>query len=223
MRLLCLGLASALLVGTGCSSGSDAAADPAGLARSGVGIVAEGCGPNPTFGSGVVVGASGQVVTVAHTLRGATDVVVVDADGNEHAADVMAFDKDADLAVVSASTLEAPMLDLGDVGTGPGRALVWSRDIGVREVPVDVAKRLVVTIEDIYGEGRVRRAAVEVVADIEVGHSGGPILDEDGGVIGIIYAASTQRDRVGFAVDATEVERVLRAVDASGVETGPCP
>lgn len=215
-------------IAAGCSSGNDGRTDPivagaADVERSGVGIVAEGCGPNPRFGSGVVLSVEGQIVTVAHTLQGATEVVVIDAGGDEHVADVVAFDKDADLAVLHSATLTAPPLGLGEVATGPGSALVWTRDSGVSELALDVTKRLAVTIEDIYGDGKVRRAAVEVSAEIEVGNSGGPILDEMGEVIGIIYAASTQREGVGFAVDATEIERALLSVEPVGVGTGPCP
>ena len=48
-----------------------------------VGILATGCGPSANAGSGVVVGAPGQIVTVAHTVAGATTITIVDAAGVE--------------------------------------------------------------------------------------------------------------------------------------------
>lgn len=201
--------------------------DPESASRAGVGVIAEGCGLTATSGSGVTLGDKGQVVTVAHTLRGATDVIVIDADNVEHQARVVAFDKDADLAVLRAVTLNTPALQLGPVATGSGSALVWSRDEMVRRFELNITKRLDVMIEDIYGDGRVKRSALEVTADIEVGDSGGPILNTSDQVVGIIYATSRQRDAVGFAVDADEIATVLNSIvdpaTSDSIDTGPCP
>ena len=153
---------AAVLALSGCASEARAA-------ESGVGIVAEGCGLAARLGSGVVLDSSTQVVTVAHTVAGATELTVVDSDGVEHTAVVSAFDKDADLAVLSVPTLEAPALRLGTYSPGPGAMLTWDRVEGVRETGIEVVKRLSITIEDIYVDEVVQRAGLEVAGPVAIG------------------------------------------------------
>ncbi len=185
-------------------------------------MIAEGCSLAATTGSGVVVGVDGQVVTAAHTIRGATTITVVDSAAGEHAATVVAFDKDTDLAVLDVGTLDAPPLDLGIARIGTGATLTWTRVDGIAFDVVEVTRRLDITIEDIYGDGRVQRSGIEIQADIVVGDSGGPVLDETGAVIGVIYANSRVRDGIGFATDHDEIAEVIEARDDAGVGNGSC-
>jgi S1-C subfamily serine protease len=224
-RLLVAGLS--LIAAASCAASSPSASPeraqrPDELRMSGVGIVAEGCGLTAQLGSGVVVGRPEQVVTVAHTIAGATAITVVDATGHEHTATVRAFDKDRDLAVLSVADLEAPALDLAPAVAGTGATLAWSRDGGVEYDAIEVTKRLAVTIEDIYVEDTVERAGLELAGEIRVGDSGGPVLSSTGDVIGIIYANSRSRDGVGFATDSSELASVLQSTSNSVVDNGRC-
>lgn len=205
---------------TACAS--EAAVPRVDVAASTVGVLADGCGPTASAGSGVVLGAPGQVVTVAHTVAGATNVVVVDAAGERWPADLVSIDVGADLAVLTVDGLTAPALTAGSVQTGPARAHRWSIEDGVDEQPVEVTTRLAITIDDIYGEQSVRRSGIEISGDIEVGDSGGPVVLDDGTVIGIVYARSRTRVSTAFATDATEIARVLAAVSPQAVDAGRC-
>lgn len=191
-------------------------------AASAVGIVGAGCSLVDQLGSGVVLQSAGQVVTVAHTIAGAAEITVVGADGTEHVATVSAFDKDSDLAVLDVPTLRAEPLKIGSVTTGPGNVLVWSRDGGTEARPVDVVKRLRITIEDIYTEEIVQRTGLEIAGQIEIGDSGGPVVTSDGDVIGIVYANSRERDGVGFATDSAEIRDVLSSRSETPVAHGRC-
>ena len=203
-----------------CSSGNPPGdAEPA---KSGVGIVAEGCGLTAQLASGVVLGRPGQVVTVAHAIAGATSISVVDGAGGLHAAAVLAFDKDRDVAVLAVPDLDAPALQLGSSATGPGTTLTWNRDDGVTDREVNVSKRLLVTIEDIYVEDTVERRALEVHGDIGSGDSGGAVLSATGDVIGIIYARSRTRDEVGFATDSSELQTLLATMPETPSPGGRC-
>lgn len=213
---------AALAVGVGACSGGDDRPSADELAASAVGVVASGCALTDQVGSGVVLGAPGQVVTVAHTLRGASGVVVVDAGGTEHAATVVGFDKDSDLAVLAAPTVAAAPLPVGDVELGAGHLLAWSRDGGAVAREIDVVKRLTITIEDIYIDEIVERTGLEIAGPVGVGDSGGPVVTTDGEVIGIVYAASRERDAIGFATDAAEVRAVLAERSDEPVPTGRC-
>lgn len=217
---------SAGLVGVAvaaCSSGATPEdAGPGSAVGPGVGIVAEGCSLSAQIGSGVIVGADNSVVTVAHTLSGASRIFVIDDGGAEHRATVRAFDKDADLAVLDAPTLDAEALSLADVSLGAGATLTWSRDGGVELADIEVTKRLEITIEDIYRQGEFQRSGLEVAGEIRVGDSGGAVLNSDGAVIGIIYARSRAREGVGFATDSSEIAAVVAARGGDVVDNGRC-
>lgn len=210
------------LVGAGCASNASAppsdgsvdaaadSADPADLVAAGVGVVATGCaGPTNELGSGVIVGVPGEVVTTAHTVAGASSVSVIDSAGDEFTATVVAFDKDADLALLQVDGLDAQPLDVGEAQLGDATAVVWSRELGVHGLQVEVTKRLDITIEDIFVEDTVSRTGIELQGEITTGDSGGAIIDRTGDVIGIIYARSRQRPGVAFATDHAELAGLL--------------
>ena len=219
-----------LLIGGGCSSdGPERSTDQPQVAVSvedalisGVGVIALGCGPSPSTGSGVAMGASGQVVTVAHTVAGATSIRVVDAHGTEYEASVAALDPDADLAVLTVDGFEAPPLPVGEVQLGDGTLIRWSAEGGLSSREVDVTQRLAITINDIYGTASVERSGFEFTGDVVVGDSGGPVISADGAVIGIVYARSTSRASTAFATDATEISAVLGSARGQPVDVGAC-
>jgi len=214
--MLCVTLALA-----SCAQGGDTRSRP-DLTRSAVGIVAEGCSLVAQLGSGVVLEADGQIVTAAHPIKGATTITVIDSDGEEHAATVVAFDKDRDLAVLAAPTLTANPLPLGDPVVGRGTLLVWSRDDGTSANPIEIVKRLQITIEDIYVEEIVQRSGLEITGDIQIGDSGGAVVTSAGEVSGIVYANSRERGGVGFATDTVEIRSVLAARSEQRVDNGRC-
>ncbi len=214
LALACLALAS-------CGRDDSDISGP-DVAASTVGVLATGCGPSASAGSGVVLGAPGHVVTVAHTVAGATAITVVDAAGTEWPAQLTALDVAADLAVLSTEAFDQPTLATGPVQLGAATAHTWSRTDGVGSHPVEVTKRLAITIDDIYGEESVKRSGIELAGDVQVGDSGGPVVTPDGTVIGIVYARSKSRGSTAFATDATEINRVLATVTANPMDTGRC-
>jgi S1-C subfamily serine protease len=220
----------ALLVGGACSSdGADEPPEQTGDARSiddelvsGVGVLALGCGSVASAGSGVVLGASGQVVTVAHTVAGATSIRVVGADGTEFDASVVAFDADADLAVLDVDGFNTPALAVGDVRLGDGTQIRWSIDEGVTSRQVEITQRLAITIDDIYGSATAQRSGFEFSGEVIGGDSGGPIISSNGDVLGIVYARSRSRPSTAFATDADQITAVLAAAGTDPVDNGTC-
>lgn len=214
------GAAALLAVGTGGCTGDDP--DPPPPVASGVGVRTSGCGLADRIGSGVVV-APRTVVTVAHTVAGASEVTVVDRFGTGHAATPIAFDPNRDLAVLRADGLAAPSLGVASGRPGPATVMSWGPDAGVVVGDAEITRLLAITIEDIYVSDIVERSGLEVRADIEIGDSGGPVLDPSGNVVGIVYARSRARPGVGFAVDRTEIDAVLAAATEERADVGPCP
>lgn len=198
------------------------------LARdSTVRIVGEACG-HVQEGSGFVV-ADGYVVTNAHVLAGVGSPFVQSAETSANiAATTVLFDPELDLAVLRVGTSPGPALRLapggverGDRGAVlgyPGGGPLTGRRAAVLRTFDDIPGR------DIYGEGEPRRDVVELQAVVRPGNSGGPFVLEDGSVAGVVFAASTTEDAVGYAIDAREVApRVASVVGVTRqVSTGEC-
>lgn len=178
-------------------------------------------------GSGVVV-ASGRVLTNAHVVAGTSRVVVQGADGNPVVARVVYFDPDTDVAVLDAPELtsaplafaeETPVLgdeaviagypNGGGLDTSSARVRSTSRLLGL----------------DIYGQDEVLRTVIAVRGDVQPGNSGGPLLDPQGQVMGLIFAASLTDLETGYALTPAELDEALAVAGAdsvSAVGTGAC-
>jgi S1-C subfamily serine protease len=70
----------------------------------------------------------------------------------------------------------------------------------------------------------VERSVLELQTRIRPGNSGGPFVLADGRVAGVVFAASSADDEVGYAIAASELPPLLDdAVGATEpVGTGPC-
>jgi S1-C subfamily serine protease len=186
-----------------------------------VNVETEGCGRRYE-GSGWAA-ADDLIVTNAHVVAGADEVVARRPDGTVLPATVVVFDADRDLAV-----LEVP--DLGQ--TPLERAATEPGDLGVvigypggqdtpRVAPVEIQERRAAVGRDIYGAAQTERRVVFLSSQLQQGDSGSPVVDTEGRVGGVVFAISPDQPTSAFALDLEEVDAVLDAPRAPG-ETGPC-
>jgi S1-C subfamily serine protease len=77
---------------------------------------------------------------------------------------------------------------------------------------------------NIYGQGLTIRDVYEIQAVVRPGNSGGPLVEPDGQVIGVVFSRSTTNGNIGYALTSPGVlTRVSTAAGATGpVGTGPC-
>ena len=176
-------------------------------------------------GSGFVA-ADGYVVTNAHVVAGMDDPEVRSTAGWSDATTVL-FDPDLDLAILSVPGATGPPLPLAteplDRGA-PGAVLGYPQG-GPLDVRRAAVRRTIDAVgRDIYGHGEVERLVLELQTLVRPGNSGGPFVLPDGRVAGVVFAASSGDDDVGYAIAADEVEDPLRnAVGrTTPVDTGPC-
>jgi len=210
----------------------DIALPPAGVAReigaraaaSVLRVVADGCDLRSSGTSFVV--KRGYLVTNAHVVAGATQIVVQTSQASFDAVPVF-VDLELDIAVLHAPGLDAPTLQFaseepqrGTIGAtfgypGGGNAVVE---------PATVAAVYNATGLDVTGSARVTRRIIELRAKVEPGDSGGPLLLEDGSVGGVVFAESKVDPTVGYALSPIEVrDRIAAALSRTGrVATGPC-
>lgn len=183
-------------------------------------------------GTGMVLTASGQVLTNNHVVAGATKIVVTDADtGKQYQAKVVGTAPTQDVAVlqlVGASKLGT--VKTGDSTTvAAGDAVVALGNAGGRGgLPTVVSGNVValgrsITASDPSGSNARRLTnLIQVDAQIEPGDSGGPLANANGEVIGINTAASTNGQGVaageGYAIPINTALSIVKQIE-SGRET----
>jgi len=175
-------------------------------------------------GTGFVF-APGRVMTNAHVVAGVGSPQVELA-GSSYDATVVYYDSDVDVAVLAVSGLDAPALRFDDTAaSGEVAAVLGFPQNGPYDVqPARVRDRATLSSPDIYGSGTVVRDTYSIFSTVRPGNSGGPLVDRQGQVIGVIFAASLSDDETGYALTADQVS----AAAASGrsatsqVATGDC-
>jgi S1-C subfamily serine protease len=187
-------------------------------------IFGYGCGQIQA-GSGFVV-APGVVVTNAHVVAGIGHPMVQDGSGL-HQTSVIFFDQSYDLAVMRVDGLtERPLqLDPVQVSRGVQAAVLGYPGGGAfTAVPAGVLAEFEAQGRDIYGQGLTLRNVYEIQALVRPGNSGGPLVQPDGDVIGVVFSRSTTNDDIGYVLTSPEVlSRVIQAESASrAMGTGAC-
>jgi S1-C subfamily serine protease len=149
-----------------------------------------------------------RMLTNAHVVAGTREVTVqVDASDSVRAT-VVLYDPERDVAVLDVPDLSAPPLKLApnDAKTGDPAVVLGYPENGpftVRSARV----RSLTTVQgtDIYGHGRVRRSIYSIRAVVRSGNSGGPLLAENGTVLGIVFATAKDSSDTGFVLTDDEI------------------
>ena len=181
----------------------------------------------PTLGSGVIVDASGVVMTNAHVVRDAEDMKVTLTDGRQLAAKVLGSSDVYDLAVLKVEGDHLPVAKLGD----SDRLVVgeWAIAIGSPfgyllndTQPTVTAGVVSATRRDIKSEVSeigMYKNMIQTDAAINPGNSGGPLVNADGEVIGInafIFTQGGGSIGLGFAIPINLAKRVLDEIKRYG-------
>jgi len=173
-----------------------------------------------SLGSGVMIDASGLVVTNVHVIEGADEVKVSLADKREYEAEIVLKDSRTDLAVLKlkGTKEQFPTLDLansddllvGDVVLAIGNPFGVGQTVthGI----VSALARTQVGITDY-------QFFIQTDAAINPGNSGGALVDMTGRLAGIntaIYSKSGGSQGIGFAIPANMVRVVVASAKSGG-------
>ncbi|MCL6504815.1 MAG: Do family serine endopeptidase [Pirellulales bacterium] len=170
------------------------------------------------MGSGVVIDASGIIVTNYHVVANADEVLVRFADGHQAKAKEVRTDRESDLAVViidpptqltAARWGDSAELEIGD----------WVLAVGN---PFGLESTVSAGI--ISAKGRdpgfnQRKTYLQTDAEINPGNSGGPLVNLEGEVVGINTAIATNTGAfqgVGFAIPSNLAQWVVSQLVARG-------
>lgn len=181
--------------------------------------------------SGIITGsgfpfATDQIVTNAHVVAGTRNTVVILPDGRRRPATVVLFDPEVDLAV-----LHVPGLGLGSLPTAGGDRGSQGAAIGypggqtLTAAPAVVDELILAQGRDIYDQNLVTRQIFVIDSSgdgggpgVQPGNSGGPLVDLNGNVLGVVFAASTSDANRAYALTD---QQVLADEQAAAGKTAP--
>jgi serine protease Do len=156
-------------------------------------------------GAGTIWHAEGLIVTNAHVVdRGSVGVVL--PDGRDLPARVLARDDECDLAALKIDATGLPAIELGD--SRALRAGQWVMAMGHPWGVVGAATAgVVIGTGSAFPEGPGREA-IAVSLHLRPGHSGGPLIDAEGRLVGI--NVMMQGPDVGLAIPVHVAKNFLR-------------
>ncbi|MBI2864486.1 MAG: trypsin-like peptidase domain-containing protein [Chloroflexi bacterium] len=172
-------------------------------------VAKDGARSELAIGTGVVIDDNGTILTSLHIVKDGSEVQVVFADGTESEAQVVLTEPDHDLAVlrpavlpddlVPATLASAAGLHVGDEVFAVGNPFGISNSLSAGVV--SGLKRNYRS----QRTGETLNNLIQFDAAVNPGNSGGPLLDRDGEVVGIVTALLNPTDQdvfigIGFAV-----------------------
>lgn len=163
------------------------------------------------MGTGIVVDASGLIVTNFHVIQDVDLITVTLRHGGSFDAQVISYDRRLDLAIIRIECSEplsvmpigtSSDLMLGETVYAVGNAFGYENTItsGIisalhRDVEVD--------------ETQSYQNLIQTDASINPGNSGGPLLNLNGDVIGINVAIRSGAQRIGFAIPIDDARKTI--------------
>ncbi len=166
-------------------------------------------------GTGMVVMASGRVVTNNHVIAGATRIKVIDlGNGKTYRASVVGYDVSDDVAVLQLQGASGlPTITFAGSTARVGDRVIAVGNAGGKGTPTAAAgvvtglNRAITAYSELSGTTEHLTGLIETDAAIESGQSGGPLVDTKGHVVGMVTAGSagfavSQSDSRGYAVPA---------------------
>jgi S1-C subfamily serine protease len=175
-------------------------------------------------GSGFVV-APNRVMSNAHVVAG-SESVTVESDGKTYDATVVSYDPNADISILDVPDLPAKPLefDMQEAATGTD-ALVMGYPGGgeFTASPGRIREIIQLNGPDIYHTTTVTREVYTIRGTVRQGNSGGPLIDKDGRVLGVVFGAAVDDADTGFVLTSTEVEKQMAKVgNTQRVSTDTC-
>jgi Do/DeqQ family serine protease len=170
------------------------------------------------MGSGVIVSASGYVLTNNHVVEGADLIEVILNDRRRARAKVIGTDPDSDLAVLKIELDRLPVMVLGnsdDLQVGDQVLAIGN--------PFGVGQTVTGGIVSALGRNQLGintfENFIQTDAAINPGNSGGALVDVNGNLLGIntaIYSRSGGSLGIGFAIPVATAKQVLDGIVKEG-------
>jgi len=173
------------------------------------------------LGSGVIVSASGYILTNNHVVEEADEIEVILNDSRRAKAKVIGTDPDSDLAVLKIELDKLPTMVLGS----SDNLQVGDQVLAIGN-PFGVGQTVTGGIVSALGRNQLGintfENFIQTDAAINPGNSGGALVDTNGNLLGIntaIYSRSGGSMGIGFAIPVTTAKQVLEGLVRDGQVT----
>ncbi|HEY4969219.1 MAG TPA: trypsin-like peptidase domain-containing protein [Steroidobacteraceae bacterium] len=168
-----------------------------------------------SLGSGVIVDTAGTIVTNQHVIAGAESIRAQLADGRIADATIVGQDPDTDIAILHLDTPQLPIMPVGRSDTLRVGDIVLA--IGN---PYGIGQTVTQGIVSATGRGQLGLATfenfIQTDAAINLGNSGGALIDAQGDLVGINTAvlnrAAGGPEGIGFAIPINLVRGVMEQI-----------
>ncbi len=171
-----------------------------------------------SLGSGVIVSADGHILTSNHVIEGADEIRVALYDGRVISADIVGIDPETDLALLRIAEQNLPVirfgrsdrLKVGDVALAIGNPVGLGQSVSQGIVSATGRSQLGITIFENF---------IQTDAAINVGNSGGALVDTRGRLIGINTAMLSGENGgagIGFAIPVNLARGVMEQIIEHG-------
>jgi serine protease DegS len=172
-----------------------------------------------SLGSGVIVDAKGTIVTNQHVIAGADSIRVQLADGRIADAKIVGQDPDTDIAILDLNIDNLPIMPMGRSDTLRVGDIVLA--IGN---PYGLSQTVTQGIVSATGRGQLGLATfenfIQTDAAINLGNSGGALIDAHGDLVGINTAVLNRSyggpEGIGFAIPVNLVRGVMEQILMNG-------
>jgi len=181
----------------------------------------QGSEPQAGLGSGVIVSASGYILTNNHVVEGADEIEVVLNDSRHTIAKVIGTDPDTDLAILKIGLDRLPVIVLGNSDS----LQVGDQVLAIGN-PFGVGQTVTGGIVSALGRNQLGintfENFIQTDAAINPGNSGGALVDVNGNLQGIntaIYSRSGGSMGIGFAIPVSTARLVMDGIVKDGQVT----
>jgi Do/DeqQ family serine protease len=181
----------------------------------------QGNEPQVGLGSGVIVSASGYILTNNHVVDGADEIEVILNDARHATAKVIGTDPDSDLAVLKIDMDRLPVIVLGNSDS----LQVGDQVLAIGN-PFGVGQTVTGGIVSALGRNQLGintfENFIQTDAAINPGNSGGALVDTNGNLLGIntaIYSRSGGSMGIGFAIPVSTAKLVMEGIVKDGQVT----
>ena len=164
------------------------------------------------LGTGVVIDSEGYILTSEHVVHGYDDLEIVTFKGDRYPSEVLFSSEEMDLALIKLKSFKEKL---------PAIKFAFPNDLLLAEPVIAIGNPygLTFSISDgiLSSTGRKLKVKSKLVFDdllqtsikVNPGNSGGPLINMNGEMIGVMVASQNEAQGIGFAIPISKVEKII--------------